>query len=354
MKADPTSSATIAQPGRTSWGVKVLAFALMLVVTLVAAELAAQAFYAFIVSPQLEARKVDPGHYYRASHDPLLGYELAPGFRVRRDERDLMINSVGLRGPELAASKPAARFAVLGDSVTFSLMQGEAHTIPRLVEGKLRRDCGPSVEVLNLGVPGYGAHELNELLRTKATALSLDGVIYLLNLNDFAQRDSIWEGADSGLYRMYAPPALKLPFLLQKAFYRWHKGAGGDGTGPSLEWYRWLINGTWSETLDQVSAMNLWAKNQGIGFSVSILPSGFALAGGENALAAEHRRIGEALRARQVPFVDDVRPLIGAGLYDETDHMTDKGNDVISAQLGEALKSFFPAVAAKSGCRPNA
>jgi hypothetical protein len=123
---------------------------------------------------------------------------------------------------------------------------------------------------------------------------------------------------------------------------------------PSLDWYRWLMNGTSSETFERISAMNLWAGTQGIGFAVSILPSGLALSGGANALAVEHRMIAEALRARHVRVADDAQPFLGAGLFDETDHTTDKGNDVASTQLAKVLKSFFPDLAAKAACRAGA
>lgn len=351
-KAATELKGAAARPAQPRWLVKVLAVIVLLAAAVVAAEAAAAAFYFFVVSPQLEARRVEAGHYYRPSRDAVLAYELAPGFKLKRDERDLAVNSFGLRGAEPATPKSGLRFAVLGDSVTFGILQGEAQTVPHLMQDKLRRDCtGLAVEVLNLGVPGYGAQELAEQLRTRAPLLSLDGVVYLFNLNDFARRGSIYEGADSGLYRMYQPPALKLPFLVRKAFYRWHKGGNNDGMTPSLDWYRWLIHGTPAETLGDVGAMNAWATNQGIGFATAILPSGVALAGGSNALADEHRMIGEALRARGVRPVDDINPFLAAGLFDETDHMTDKGNDVLATHLNKVLVSAFPDLAAKAACR---
>lgn len=340
------------RPSQPRWQVKILATVLLLVVALATCELAAAMFYGLVVSPQLEARQAERGHYYRLSKDPLLGYELVPGFKLEHDGRDLAINSAGLRGPEPAPFKAGPRFAVLGDSVTFGIMQGEAQTIAQMMQSKLRQECATPVEVLNLAVPGYGAQELNELLKTKAPPFAVDSIIYLLNLNDFARRNTLWEGADAGLYRMYWPPALKLPFLLQKALYRWEKGGKDDGMSPSLDWYRWLFRGTSLETFNEIGAMERWAKTQGIGFAVSILPSGVALAGGSNALADEHRAIADALRARDVTVADDVRPFLArADLFDDTDHLTVKGNDVASTRLIEVLKSAFPDLTAKAGCK---
>ena len=324
----------------------------MLVITLAGAEIAASAFYFLVVTSKFEAARAEAGHYYRASADAALAYELAPGFRLEREGRDLTINSLGLRGSEPAPSKTAMRFAVLGDSVTFGIGQDDARTIPRLMEAKLRRECETSVEVVNLAVPGYGARELSELLEVKAPRLMLDGVIYLMNLNDFARRDSIYEGADAGLYRMYHPPVLKLPYLLRKAVYRWMKGTQMDNMTPSLDWYRWMMGGTMRETLNDVGAMKLWANAHDISFAISILPSGIGLSGGTNALANEQRIVAEALRSQGIAVVDDVRPFLGStDLFDETDHLTDRGNDVVSTQLVQTLKSALPEVSAKAGCR---
>ncbi|CAL76078.1 hypothetical protein; putative signal peptide [Bradyrhizobium sp. ORS 278] len=336
---------------RPRWRIKALALVLMTALTLIAAELLSDVLFAAIVSPQLAARRADPDHYYRVSADPLLGYELAPGTQIHRNERDLLINSHGLRGAEPVTNKAAPRFAVLGDSVTFGIQQSEDQTISRLMEAQLRHVCGSSVEVLNLGVPGYGAQEVGELLRTRAKPLAVDGIVYLLNLNDFARRNSLWEGADSGLYRMYSPPWLKLPFFLQKALYRWKKGGKDDGMMPSLDWYRWLIDGTFDATIAEIVAMDAWARTASIGFSVSIMPSGVALSGGQNALADQQRRIDEALRSHGVAVVDDSRPFMDRRkLFDDTDHLTDLGNQVAATLLVGVLASTQPELLARAGC----
>jgi hypothetical protein len=76
------------------------------------------------------------------------------------------------------------------------------------------------------------------------------------------------------------------------------------------------------------------------------------LAGGANALADEHRRIVDLLRARNVVVFDDLGPSLSAsGLYDETDHLTDKGNDVASTRMIGVLNTAFPDLTAKAGCK---
>ena len=234
-----------------------LAAAFLIVVSTLLLELTAQGYYHLFVNPFLDLQRLEPAHYYRASRNSRLGYELIPGFQYRDGERDLAINSMGLRGREVAPNKAGPRLAILGDFATFSIGQAEAHTLPRLIEEKLAADCSRRIEVLNLGVPGYGAEEIREHLQTKAPSLDLDAVVYLLNLNDFSRRNSIYEGADNGLYRIYERPLFKLPFFVRKAFYRWYKGPFADGmAGPTPQWYRWLVKGTFGETLHGRAAGN--------------------------------------------------------------------------------------------------
>ncbi|MGP9814526.1 hypothetical protein ACTZWT_23690 [Rhodopseudomonas sp. NSM] len=345
---------TIAQtiPTATSRRVKIIAFITMLVVLLVSAEIAASAFYYLIVKPQLDLTKAEPGHYYRAATNPRLVYELMPGYQGSQDGRDLHVNSLGLRGPELASRKDRPRLAIFGDSVTFSIWHSEAEALPQLVGVELQNACGRGAEMLNFGVPGYGAQEIREQFLVKSPGVSLDAAVYLLNLNDFARRDTPYEGADAGLYRMYQPPLLKLPFFIRKATYRFEKGTLLGGMNPTLQWYRWLIGGTRQQTLDDIGAMAAFAKNHGISFAVFILPSGLALAGGTNALADEQQTIASALQARGIAVANQADRFIQSpSLFDQTDHLTGPGNHVAAAQLATFVRNTFPGVAAAMGCQ---
>jgi len=205
------------------WLLAGLASLVMIVSTLGAGEVLAQLFTYVVLKRSFAAITADPRHYYRKSENEMLGYELHPDFELHEQGRALHINSRGLRGPEAAPVKSGLRLAILGDSVTFSTGLSDEQTVPHLVQEELARRCGQSVEVINLGVPGYGTQELAEQLRVKSAGLELDGVVYLLNLNDFARRNTLREGADNGLYRDYVLPTLKLPWLIGKAVYRWHK-----------------------------------------------------------------------------------------------------------------------------------
>ncbi len=88
--------------------------------------------------------------------DPVLGARLKPGFsdQVSTTEHSSRweINSEGYRGPAAGSrSRTGIRIAALGDSFTFGYGVEEAEAWPRWLEEIL-----DEVEVLNLGVGGYG------------------------------------------------------------------------------------------------------------------------------------------------------------------------------------------------------
>jgi lysophospholipase L1-like esterase len=117
----------------------------------------------------------------RRSSNPRLAFELRPGARVSA-EVDYRISSAGLRNPEVALPKPpgVARIAVLGDSIAFGYWVGEEQTFAR----QLERMLGPSVQVLNFGVPGYNLDQEIEALRAKAFEYDPDLVLVAFCLND--------------------------------------------------------------------------------------------------------------------------------------------------------------------------
>lgn len=85
----------------------------------------------------------------------------ARSFSVRHPDRDeripLTINSLGLRGPELALPKPAGVFRILclGDELTVAPQTVEESTYCARLQEALRERDGRRVEVLNAGVPDY-------------------------------------------------------------------------------------------------------------------------------------------------------------------------------------------------------
>ena len=287
-------------------------------------EAACQALYAFGVAPQLAAQRNDPAHYYEASADPALAYRLKPGCQIVKDGRAIRINRHGFRDDrdDLGA---AARVALLGDSVPFGIALSQDET----PAAALQRLAGAEVRILNFGVPGYGLEELRRQAEHVLARFRPARVYYVLNLNDFSVRGTASEGGDNGLYRMYAPPALKTPFFLRKAIYRLMKG----GRMSSVRWYRWLYAGSKNERLPDVRRMAEHARAQGGEFAVVLFPPAVAYgADGAFALQDVFDDLAGYLRAIQIAVLAPVAELGQnvRALQDGTDHLTAAGSEVLA------------------------
>lgn len=127
--------------------------------------------------------------------DALLGWSLEPGARGRyrgprpfpvEFDSEVVINSLGLRGPELAARPPGGlRVVLLGDSFVagFEVEQDQtfAAQLGLLLAGRL----GRPVEVVNAAVRGYGTDQSLLWYREHGRALRPDLVVAVFSANDF-------------------------------------------------------------------------------------------------------------------------------------------------------------------------
>jgi lysophospholipase L1-like esterase len=116
-------------------------------------------------------------------------FQPPPGARYRVPGSEIRINSLGLRGEEVARRKPAGCFRVLcmGGSTTFDGFNGGDIHWPLLLERKLQaRFPGRKIEVLNAGVNGWStAHSLTHFL-FDGLALEPDLVIVHHSVNDLS------------------------------------------------------------------------------------------------------------------------------------------------------------------------
>jgi lysophospholipase L1-like esterase len=87
-------------------------------------------------------------------------------------------NALGFRGPEFAVPKPPGTFRVLalGDSLTEAMQVVEEATFVARLERALA-PSRPGVEVLNLGVSGYGTDDALDVLRRYGPELAPDLVL---------------------------------------------------------------------------------------------------------------------------------------------------------------------------------
>lgn len=121
---------------------------------------------------------------FRKSELVGLSAEFRPGFTTLYKGHQVSINSDGFRGPELPAPEPGVlRVALVGDSFTFGTAIGLEDTLAVSLERALEA-AGTRAQVLNLGVPGYCALEVAELVEHRALALQPDLVLYVFFAND--------------------------------------------------------------------------------------------------------------------------------------------------------------------------
>lgn len=121
--------------------------------------------------------------------DPVLGWMNLPFYRHENIE-SLRVNSIGLRGPEIAVPKPPGvlRILCIGDSATFGI-QG---IFPKLYVGNYPETLGillaargfSRVEVINAGVIGYSSSHGLRFLATQGLELEPDIVTVRFGFND--------------------------------------------------------------------------------------------------------------------------------------------------------------------------
>lgn len=119
--------------------------------------------------------------------DPDLFWSPRPGWRGDFLGRAVAINTLGLRGPEVARPKPAGRRRVVcfGDSITFGYGVSDGETYPARLQARLQ---GRGVEVVNAGTTGYTSHQVVGLLERTLPQVEPDVVTVCIGWNDGTMR----------------------------------------------------------------------------------------------------------------------------------------------------------------------
>lgn len=309
-------------------------------VALAAGELICQAYARLVIFPKFDRDMAKPNFFLTRSDDPILAYENKRSFEtVTPDGKLLRINRHGIRADEDDLFEGQRKIAMLGDSVTASAGHTQERALPVLVERQLHAN-GYAAHVLNFGVPGFATRELLQYLRRKDEIYQVDRVLYLLNPNDFARRDSVYEGGDNGLYRMFVRPVWQTPWFVRKAVYRFHKRDGLVG------WYEWVFAANEARAQADMRAMAAYCRERGKGFSVVLLPSGVAFVNGRYVLAELYAQITRFLAAEGISHLAPIEEFAGdpQRYLDETDHLYDAGNE----KMAELLAGFL----ARTGAPP--
>ena len=302
---------------------KLAAITIGVLFALVLLEAACQLLYWVKVTPSLKAQQNDRLHYYIPSDDPRLSYQMKPGYRIQLDDRRLAVNKYGFRDDSDQTDHPYV-VALFGDSVPF----GQGLDQSEMPSAELQRLVGDSIKVLNFGTCGYGLEELKAYLETKFDVYKPQRIYYFLNLNDFSRRNSIYEGGDNGLYRIYKTPFFKLPFFIRKAVYRFVK----EGKMSSVKWYRWMYEGNKDRLLPIISEMANFAKSKGSDFRVLLFPSAIGYQNGEFTLQDIFDEITAFCKKNNLPVSSPIKEFgqNTGELQDITDHFQPLGSKVIA------------------------
>ena len=320
------------------------------------------------------------------------------GFKLRPSE---ITDADGFNNPHTEADPAPARTAApgtvafVGDSFAFGTYPAEA-VFPALVAADLAAE-GVTIRAVNLGIPGAGPDTYVRVMRDYLPRLKPMAVVATVYLgNDVEQGDprrptKLWLGrlGSYGSPFSFDPDDLivvavasKLFRLAEQAWYAQYTSLASNPeeaerrslafSDEALTRVRWRelkaariepdasIARGYGGLAAHVGEMASIARKDGVAFLVVLAPSRVELDadlrarvvqafGGDpkdfdGALPA--RRVGEALAARGIPFVD-LTPALAAAeparVYNRGDtHWNRRGNAIAAAAIADALKPLLP------------
>jgi lysophospholipase L1-like esterase len=125
-----------------------------------------------------------------------ISYRLKPGLDANFHHARYQVNSIGLRGPEIASPKPAgeSRILWLGDSIVFGIGVNYENTLPALVERTANESTSTrNYRVVNMGVPSYNTEQELIQLETVGLKLQPDAVMLLFAVNDIEAKGWVFD-----------------------------------------------------------------------------------------------------------------------------------------------------------------
>ncbi len=175
--------------------------------------------FAALLIAELVARVVLPSNRInRYVYDPVLGHARPRGesgtYQTSEFTTTLSFNSLGFRDKEWNPMKPPGTFriALLGDSYVEGAQVSEQEVFARVLENLLSEPLGAParIEVMNLGVSGYGTTQEMELLRTKVLRFEPDLVVLtFLSGNDIRNNSLVLDQGTSD-WKLAARPYFDL------------------------------------------------------------------------------------------------------------------------------------------------
>lgn len=256
------------------------------------------------------------------------------------------------RGGDIAPSDGRARVVVIGDSFTEGQGVREQDTF------SARLDRALDAQVINCGRRGYDFPRLSEWFDIQTEQLAPDVVLYAMVLNDPEQSDAFrarqrflddWildrrrmlSDGDGG-----DPPAWP-PRLVQVLEDRLEGARVGAET---TAWYRGMVGAEnregWEATLTHLERMDAAMRERGGRLVVALWPLLVDLEG-DYPFRDVHRAIGEALRARDIAFVDALDAFLGQApsalwVHDADHHPNADAHARFAEAVGPTLDRALP------------
>ncbi len=138
------------------------------------------------------------------------------------------INSLGLRGPEVAQEKTPGTFRILGigDSFTYGAGVRDEDTFLRRLEVSFNQKTstgnGLSYQVLNAGVEGYNTRDEIVTLENRWLALKPDLILIGFYLNDcYSDFTFLNRGEEQGVNKIKPPGLAQVSFLYDFIQHSW-------------------------------------------------------------------------------------------------------------------------------------
>jgi len=308
-------------------------------------------------SHPLRQYELVPGATFTFDREAAIRHNLSPDYLDTWERIPYRINSLGLRGSETSAEKPAdtVRILVLGDSVAFGWGVEEGDSLVRQLQQELDQlDTGTRFEVWNAGVPGYATwHELQYLLE-KGEAFDPDLILVAFLFNDVdgnneaVHKQPLGMGAAAKAFTWLTRKSALLCFVRNQALefrLRNLQPCQGPNCWDETET---LLDGLVTQSQRLGSALTLAAFPMRLQVEPNAEPGYYDRALGENPQGTYQDIIVRLCHERGIAYLDLLPAFQEAmaqeqrTLFLDADHPNARGHHVAAAAISAFLGTFEP------------
>jgi len=301
-----------------------------------------------------------PGVTFTFKREAALRHGLSPEVLDTWERIPYRINSLGLRGPETDAAKPADAFRilVLGDSVAFGWGAEEESTFTCQLQQLLNQaGSNKQFRVWNAGVPGYATWQELAYLIEKGQAFQPDMILVAFLFNDVDGNNEAAQGQPLGLgtvgrtFTLATQKSAFLCFLRNKAleFRLEHlQPCRGPNCWTDTET---ALDGFAAHASKLGSSLVLVAFPMRLQIEPDAKPGYYDRALGENPQESYQDIISRLCRERGIPYLDLLPAFRQAAedepgtLFLDPDHPNARGHGVAADAAYDFLLELLPTAA---------